>query len=297
MSVPSVTPPCAYALITPAHNEAAMIGRTIESVLRQDPLPARWVIVDDASTDDTAQIVARYAARSPVIRLMNLARGGAASFAAKARAVQAGREELAGVDCGFIGVLDADVTFEPDYFARILERFQQQPKLGVASGLVVDVDSTSAMWAHSDLETVFGAIQLFRRECFEQIGGYLPLRGGVDTVAVLMARMKGWETRTFPDIRVIHHRPGGTGSPWRLRFHQGRIEYEYGMHPLYALVRSVYRMREPPWGISSCLRLAGYASGWMSRRPRPVPPEFVDYVRREQTRRLFGSGRRARAGS
>ena len=205
-----------YVLITPARNEADLIGGTIRAVIGQTVLPRRWVIVSDGSTDKTDEIVSKYAAENPWIELLRLPERPDRQFAAKARAFNAGYERLSGLEFDVVGNLDADITFDPSYMAFLLDRFRENPQLGVAGTPFVEGDDHSRhSYAHrfAQLEHVSGACQMFRRACFEAVGGYVPVRGGaVDWIAVTTARMKGWETRTFVDMDLSSPSPDGHGQ-------------------------------------------------------------------------------------
>ena len=130
MSAPSAWP--SYVLVTPARNEAAHLAATIDGVIAQTVRPLRWVIVDDGSTDATAEVVQRRLPDAPWIELLRLPPRAVREFAAKVRAFEAGRTRLAGLDYAVIGNLDADITLEPRHFERLLARFADDPRLGVA---------------------------------------------------------------------------------------------------------------------------------------------------------------------
>ena len=116
-----------YVLITPARNEERLIEGTLRSVVSQTSLPERWVIMDDGSTDRTAEIVERYAARYPWIDLVRCPKRQDRSFAGKAHAVNAALERVRSIDFEVVGNLDADITFEPDYMAFLMEKFERRP--------------------------------------------------------------------------------------------------------------------------------------------------------------------------
>lgn len=296
----TATPPAAlprYALVTPARNEADLIEGTIRAVLAQSHRPLRWVIVSDGSTDGTDEIVARHAAEHPWIELLRMAGDGGRHFAAKARAFNAGLARLGGLDYEVIGNLDADITFEPDYLAFLVGKFAADPSLGVAGTPFADdhahPDRHGYNHRFAQLEHVSGACQLFRRECFQQIGGYQPVAGGaIDWIAVTTARMRGWTTRTFTDKVCLHHRPLGTGTHSKalVFWHYGKKAHFVGGHPLWILLRGVFQMRRPPVLLGGSLFLAGAAWAWLTRTPRAVTPELMAFHRREQLdrmRRLF----------
>ncbi len=277
-----------YVLVTPARNEGPYIEQTIQSVLAQSCRPAQWVIVSDGSTDATDEIVAGYARNHEAIQLVRRSGTEARGVAAKVAAIEAGCHRIT-VDYHFWGNLDADVTVEPKYFESLLERFHENPKLGLAGGLVHELIRGQYRSQNVSSDSVAGAVQLFRRECYDAVGGYLPLRfGGEDAAAEVMARAAGWEVKTFPDLRVLHHRRVGGGTSGRIaaKLRQGRMDYALGYHPLFELVRCLYRIVDRPYVVGSVCRLLGY--GWSAlRRDRiAVPDHAADYLRAEQMQRL-----------
>lgn len=293
-----------YVLITPARNEADLIEATIQSVVAQTVQPVKWVIVSDGSTDGTDEIVTRYAEEYPYIELLRLPERTGRQFAAKAHAFNAGFERVAGLDYDVIGNLDADITFEPDYLSFLLSKFQLFPRLGVAGTPFADDHANPQNHSYNhrfaQLEHVSGACQLFRRECFADVGGYIPVKGGaIDWIAVTMARMKGWETRTFTGKVSLHHRPLGTGthSQAMVNWHYGRKAYYVGGHPLWILMRGVFQMRRKPYLACGALFLGGAAWAWVTRTPRVVTPELMAFHRGEQMARmktLFRLGNRCK---
>lgn len=278
-----------YVLITPARNEEAFLEHTIESVVNQTIQPARWVIVSDGSTDRTEEIARAHAARHPWITVVARPLREVRDFAGKVSAFNAGLDAVRDLSFDIVGSLDADLSFVPDYFEFLLGRFAGDPQLGLA-GCPFSEDGTTYDYSFSSQDHVSGACQLFRRACYEQIGGYRPLKGGgIDVVAVLMARMKGWRTRTFTERVCIHHRPMGSandGSKFVANYKLGQRAYRLGFHPVWQLFRSAYQMTRPPY-ISGGLALgAGYFSAMVSRTERVVEPEVVDFQGRDQIRRL-----------
>jgi len=289
MNPPSLT----YVLVTPARNEEAFIEGTIRSVVAQSVRPVRWVIVSDGSTDRTDDIVRKYAAQYEWIELFRMPEHRDRQFAAKAHCFNAGYERLKTLRFDLVGNLDADITFEPDYYDFILGRFSEMPELGVAgTPFVEDFQHPERhSYAHksANLDHVSGACQMFRRECFEAIGGYVPIKGGgIDWTAVTTARMKGWKTRTFLDRVCFHHRKMGTANRNRLaaRFKHGQEDYYVGGHPLWQLFRGVFQMRERPYVLGGLCLVLGYFWGWVTRINSPVPVQLRAFHRREQMARL-----------
>jgi glycosyltransferase involved in cell wall biosynthesis len=277
-----------YVLITPARNEARFITGTIESVIGQTRLPRKWVIVSDGSTDGTDSIVRKYADTYPWIELVRRPEHQERHFAAKVRCFNAGLSALPESGYDILGNLDADITFEKDYFDFLLDRFAEDERLGVAGTPFVEGDIRYD-YRFANIEHVSGACQLFRRECFEDIGGYVAVPGGgIDWIAVTTARMKGWKTRTFLEKVCHHHRPMGTAGAgtFTALYRLGRKDYFLGGHPLWQLCRTGFQMFRKPYVIGGLCLLAGYLGARVRGVPRPVSPELLKFHRREQMLRL-----------
>ena len=284
-----------FILITAARNEEDLIEGTIRSVISQTVLPVRWIIVSDGSTDKTDEIVAGYARSHPWIGLIRMPEHRDRSFASKAHCFNRGYREMGQQPYEIIGNLDADITFEPDYFEFLLAKFSEDPRLGVAGTPFVE-GATHYDFRYASMEHVSGACQMFRRECFEEIGGYIPIRGGgIDWLAVTTARMKGWTTRTFIEKTCVHHRKIGTGDsgPWAALFKYGKKNYMLGNHPLWQISRSVFQMRRKPYIWGGVLLMSGYVWGYITRLKRPLSRELLIFYRGEQMRRLKDIASRA----
>jgi glycosyltransferase involved in cell wall biosynthesis len=280
-----------YVLVTPARNEAQFIGLTLKSVVRQTARPARWVIVSDGSTDGTDDIVTRYAARYPWIELIRQPERADRNFAGKVRAFNAGHARLQGLDYDVIGNLDGDISFEDDnYFEIMLGKFAADPRLGVAGTPYHEGSRALYDYRFSSLEDVAGACQLFRRQCFEGIGGYRPVRGGgIDLIAVLSARAQGWHTRTFTDTVCQHHRAGGSAQSrgvWQRLLRLGEKDYRLGSHPVFEVFRSVYQMRKRPYVVGGVLMFVGYFSSLVRQVERNLPEDLIAVRRHNQMHRL-----------
>ena len=283
------TPLLNYVLISPARNEAAFIEKTIQSVIAQTILPLKWVIVSDGSTDGTDDIVKNYVADHRWIELLRMPERRDRHFAGKAHAFNAGFAKVKNLEYDVICNLDADVSFGKEYFDFLLKKFAENLRLGVA-GTPFREGSFQYDYRFTNIEHVSGQIQLFRRECFQEIGGYMPLKkGGVDLVAVMTARMKGWQTRTFIEESYVHHRKMGSAKHHVLvsAFDDGRVDYLLGVDPLWQLFRNVYRlMKRHPIILDACFRLAGYFWALVTRPDKVLRSELVQFRRAEERRRL-----------
>ncbi len=278
-----------YVLITPARNEAPFIELTIKSMVAQSVRPIKWVIVSDGSTDGMDDIVNKYVSLHPWIELVRMPERRERHFAGKIHAFNAGYARIKHLPYEVIGSLDGDTSFKEDYFPFLLGKLAEDHRLGLV-GTAYDCDSGPVYDYHLvSMEHVAGICQLFRRECFQQIGGYVPVKGGgVDFIAVLTARVKGWKTRTFPEKVILHHRESGTAQYGALttRFRSGARDYAVGNHPAWELFRTAYHMTKRPFLIGGLAHLSGYVWALLRRAERPISRELVAFHRREQMQRL-----------
>jgi poly-beta-1,6-N-acetyl-D-glucosamine synthase len=277
-----------YVLVTPARNEAKYIELTLKSMIAQAFRPLKWVIVSDGSTDRTDEIVSSYLVENPWIELIRMPERKERHFAGKVGAFNAGYERVKRLDFHIVGNLDADVSFDPDHFQYLISRMEENSQLGVA-GAPFREGTFQYDYRFSNIENVWGGCQLFRRECFETIGGYMPLKGGcIDHVAVLSARMHGWQTRTFTEKVCIHHRLMGTAlqGSMKAKFKQGVKDHFVGNHPIWEMFRTVYQMKHRPFVVGGLALGLGYAWSLIWRREIPLSPALVRFVQDEQMHRL-----------
>jgi len=277
-------------LITPAHNEEAFIQETCESIAAQTLESLKWIVVDDASSDRTADIVARYQHAHPDrIELLRVTRAPGRDFRNKVRAFEVGAIRARQLGFEFIGNLDADISLKPDYYATMVACLEAQPKLGVVGGMVCTNIEGNFVSQRVSTDSVAGAVQLFKRACFEEIGGYCPLPlGGIDAAAEITARMKGWEVRTLAEVSVLENRRTGTAlvSPLQARVREGKRLYSLGYSLPFFLVRCVRRSLERPKLIGSLAALTGFLGCLLRREPHVLSPEVIDFLRREQRTKL-----------
>lgn len=278
-----------YVLITPARNEEEFIEKTIKSVIAQTILPKKWIIVSDGSTDRTDEIVSKYLPNYNFIELVKKKSDEIRNFGSKAKAISIAYNKLKELDFGFIGNLDADVSFDEKYYESILLEFDANPKLGIAGGLRYDLLNGKFSKLNCAPDSVGGPFQLFRRECYEEIDGYRPSKfGGIDAIAEVSARMKGWEVKMFPQHKILHYRPTGTAikSVMRQRFRAGQRNYSVGYHPLFQLMRLYKTALVKPYFIGSLVIFCGYLWGAMTESQRPVSKEFIRFLRLEQLNKM-----------
>jgi glycosyltransferase involved in cell wall biosynthesis len=278
-----------YVLITPARNEETFIENTIQSVIRQTVLPVKWVIINDGSTDATSAIVRRYLVDNPWMQLIDLPVRRERNFAAKVYAFDTGQHAVKNLTYGIIGNLDADVSLDKDQFQFLQNEFRKDPRLGVAGTIFKEDGYSSETDSFEGENHVSGQCQLFRRECFEEIGGYRPNKaGGIDWMAVTTARMMGWKTRSFREKSFFHHRTLGTAARGRFAssFSYGEKDYYLGGHPVWELFRVAYRMSKRPYLLDGIALGSGYVWAFVRRVKRPVSDELMRFHRKEQLHKL-----------
>ncbi|OQY75110.1 MAG: hypothetical protein B6D44_02425 [Ignavibacteriales bacterium UTCHB2] len=277
-----------YILITAAHNEQDFIEKTILSVINQSHKPSEWIIVSDGSTDNTESIVCKYSKENSYIKLLTNNRKEGRDFASKVYAINIGLKNIQTSEYNYIGILDADVSFDKDYYSLLIEKFKQNPKLGISGGNYFDTINGKKVIVHQSPTSVRGATQFFRRKCFEQIGSFLPLKyGGEDAAACFSARMYGWETKSFPDLIVLHHRITGDKHPLKARLRDGYVEYNLGYHPLFQFVKCIKKVTQYPYLIGSVVRFIGFWTARFKFSNQNIPIELKKYIKKEQSVRLF----------
>jgi poly-beta-1,6-N-acetyl-D-glucosamine synthase len=279
-----------YVIVSPVRNEAEYIERTINSVLSQTVRPAQWIIVDDGSTDRTDGMIEEAATQHPWIKAVHRKdRGVRRAGGGVIEAFYTGYKLLEDERWQYLVKLDGDVTFEPDYFERCFARFAEEPRLGIAGGLICNLVN-GVLCAESKVDPAFhvrGATKIYRRECWEGIGGLVQAVGW-DTVDELKANMLGWSTRTFRDIKIVHHRIAGAAyGTWQNWVKNGRANYAVGYHPVFMLLKCISRVFERPYGIAALGLWTGFCSGYFKRIWRVDDPALIRYFRQQQLRRLL----------
>jgi glycosyltransferase involved in cell wall biosynthesis len=279
-----------YAVITPVRDEGPYVGRTIESVANQTIRPARWVIVNDGSTDDTPAILDAAAAKYSWITAVHRAnRGARANGGGVVDTFNDGYARLADVTWDFLVKLDADLSFEPAYFARCFAHFAAEPRLGIGGGTIcIEQEGRAVVESPGDPPFhVRGATKIYRRECWAQIGP-LVRAAGWDTVDEVKANMHGWSTRTFPELPLLQHKvTGSADGTWRNAFKNGRANYVTGYDPLFMVAKCFKRMFSSPPVVCGVAMAAGFCSGYANRLPQVGDVQAIRYLRQQQRRRLF----------
>jgi poly-beta-1,6-N-acetyl-D-glucosamine synthase len=278
-----------YVIVTPVRDEERHIERTIESVLGQGVLPTEWLIVDDGSTDRTGAIIDRYAEQVPRIRIVHrVNRGFRKAGGGVIEAFYDGYNSVRNQDWDFIVKLDGDLTFPPDYFERCLAHFHMEPRLGIGGGEIYhELNGQLKLEANPSFH-VRGATKIYRRACWEAIGG-LYVAAGWDTVDEVKANMLGWTTHSFPELHLIHHRlTGSADGLLRDRMKLGTACYVSGYHPLFVAAKCLSRLARKPYVVGAAAIAFGFLKGYLTHQPQVRDARLIRYLRKQQLRRLCG---------
>lgn len=277
-----------YIIITAVKNEEDYLNLTIDSVIKQTIKPTQWIIVDDGSEDSTKIIIENYTYKYNWIRGVYLNdKGHRKPGIRHIKAFYAGYNILNGKDWKFIVKLDGDVSFNNSYFEKCFERFYQNTKLGIGGGRVVNKIKDAIVEEKHPLFHVRGATKIYRRECWDAIGGIL-VSPAYDTLDEVKANMTGYETQTFQELTVIHHRKtGNANGKWKNSVKNGISDYLSGYHPLFFIIKCFARSIQKPFLIDALGHLYGFISGYLKQMPQITDRKLVAYMRKQQIRRLI----------
>jgi poly-beta-1,6-N-acetyl-D-glucosamine synthase len=277
-----------YVIITPARDEGSHIQKTIFAISKQTVQPTQWVIVDDGSGDDTGRIADRAADTYPWIKVLHRGnRGFRQAGAGVVAAFNDGYACLDSSDWEFLVKLDADLSFAPNYFERCFAEFQKDPRLGIGGGGIYHLENGSLKLEMNPSFHVRGATKIYRRQCWENLGGLLAAPGW-DTIDEVKANMLGWSTRTFPHLRVSHYRlTGAAAGAWKDSIKNGRANYITGYHPMFMLFKCMRRLVRKPYLIGSLGLFWGFISGYLESAPQVEDRTLIDYTRTQQMRRIL----------
>jgi glycosyltransferase involved in cell wall biosynthesis len=277
-----------YVIISPVRDEEKFIEFTLGSVIAQTIRPIEWVIVDDGSTDNTAKLVQRYAKEHQWIRILQREnRGYRKAGGGVIQAFNQGYDFLRSKEWDYLVKLDGDLTFDAHYFETCFDRFVRDEKLGIGGGVIYNIQNSRLEREKHPQFHVRGATKIYRRACWTAIGGLLEAPGW-DTLDEVKANMLGWQTRSFTDLRIIHHRSTGSADGmWKNLVKNGRANYIAGYHPLFMLLKGVKRLFEKPYLVGSLGLLYGFMSGYTKRISQVDDDKLIRYIRKQQMNRLM----------
>tara|TARA_R110001583_G_scaffold38302_2_gene123760 strand:- start:1629 stop:2543 length:915 start_codon:yes stop_codon:yes gene_type:complete len=275
-------------IISPCRNEAEYMRKTLDSVVGQSVLPTLWVIVDDGSTDATPNILSEYANNYPFIQVVTRQNRGHRSVGPGV--IEAFYEGLDSIDLkqfDFLCKLDLDLIMPPRYFETLITRMTANPRLGNCSGKPYFIDKVTGNLVSEGCgdENAIGASKFYRRECFEEIGGFVRqvMWDGIDGHR---CRQLGWIAMSWdePDIRFTHLRPMGSSQQNIItgRIRHGFGQYFMGTGFIYMFVSGIYRMTRAPYVIGGLAMMWGYLKSWVTRVPRFEDTDLSTFIRKYQ---------------
>jgi glycosyltransferase involved in cell wall biosynthesis len=270
-----------YVIVSPVRNEEDFLRTTMESVVNQTVKPAEWILVNDGSTDATEAIIDSYMKEHEWIKKINLQdRGYYYPGTGVVRVFEAGFDQISVQDWEYVVKLDCDLKFEPTYFEEILKRFANDPNLGIASGCTYAPKENELIREPAQEDHPVGPSKIYKRECWEQTGGMLPVPGW-DLADLLAAQMNGWQTKCFFDLKLIHYRQTGARRKglWAPKFLQGRFTYKHGYSFIYTLVRELSHLFRKPYIIGSFAQICGYLYASIKKEDYLFPKEMRDFLR------------------
>jgi len=286
-----------YVLISPCRNEAAYMRQTLDTVIAQSIRPARWVIVNDGSTDETPQILAEYAKQHDWIQIVTRAdRGRRAVGPGVIEAFYAGYEAINPDDYNYLCKLDLDLRLPPRYFEILMQRMEENPRIATCSGKAyIEENGLLVNERHGD-ETSLGMTKFYRVSSFREIGGFVRevMWDGIDCHT---CRMKGWIACSWdePDLRFVHLRPMGSSqqSIYVGRMRHGYGQYFMGTGLLFMTASAISRLNEKPYVLGSMAVLWGWIRSALQGKPRYNDPAFRVFLRRYQMSALLMGKKKA----
>lgn len=279
-----------YAVISPCRNESAYMRRTFESVVSQTVPPALWVVVDDGSSDGSLEIIHNYMEAYDWIRILQIPdRGHRAVGPGVIKAFNAGLETISLKQFPYLCKLDLDLDLPNRYFEILLQRMEDDPRIGTCSGKPYIRRKGQLISERRGDEMSVGMTKFYRRECFEDIGGFVR-EVMWDAIDCHKARQLGWKAVSWdePELRFEHLRPMGSSqtSIYTGRRRHGFGQYFMGTDPLYFLATAVFRSLEPPFVLGGLSMLQGYLGAWLRREKQLDDPELRAFIRTYQRRAM-----------
>lgn len=277
-----------YVVITPVRDEGAHIEKTIQSMTAQTILPTEWIIVNDGSTDDTGQIIDRYAGKCSWMKVIHRKnRGFRKSGGGVVEAFNEGYCALATSEWDFLVKFDGDLSFNPDYFEQCFKCFFAEPMLGIGGGEVYHDIGGSLVLEKNPRFHVRGATKIYSKACWDALGGLI-LAPGWDTLDEVKANMLGWTTHSFTGLKLIHHKHTGSADGiWGGWVKNGRANYISGYHPLFMTVKCIKRAFEKPYLISALGLFYGFITGYLNGVQQVPDQALIRYLRQQQMNRLL----------
>jgi glycosyltransferase involved in cell wall biosynthesis len=278
-----------YVIISPVRNEADFIETTIQSVLGQTILPEEYILVNDGSTDGTDEIIDHYTRQHSWIRKINRTNPVHQPGAGVVAAFYAGFDQIKTKDWDYVIKLDGDLKFETDYFEQQILRFRNNPKLGITSGKTYQPRGDRLVLDRMPDDHTRGPAKMYKRTCWEQIGGIDPVLGW-DTLDELKAQVRNWETRSFPEIVLIHYKPIGYKQKNIIKreWKAGERLHFLGYYWPFVLARGCYHMLQKPYWVAGMLNILGFIKAEIANSEQIPDRSIIRHLRKKQKQRLTG---------
>ena len=275
-----------YYIVIPAHNEAALIGLTLESLVTQTLLPKKIVIVNDNSTDNTAEIVLAFAKDHPIISLVE--KKSSSIHLPGSKVIQAFNAGLASLDEEYDVLMkaDADLIFPQNYFETITKHFHSDPTIGMVGGFCyIEKNGEWVLENLTDKDHIRGALKAYRKETFKQIGG-LKAQMGWDTVDELLCKFYNWKVVTDSTLHVKHLKPTGANYNKTARYKQGEAFYTLGYGFLITAIASAKLsfMKKKPFLFFDYIQ--GFMKAKAAKTPLMVTTEQAKFIRSYRLKKM-----------
>jgi len=275
-----------YYIIIPAHNEAAFISLTLQSLVSQSVLPAKVVVVNDNSTDKTEEIVLAFAEKHPWISLVN--KTSEAIHLPGSKVIQAFQKGLETMDDNY-GILvkaDADLIFPDNYFETILNHFKSDDTIGMVGGFAyIEKNGDWILENLTDKDHIRGAFKAYRKAFFEQIGGLKPAMGW-DTVDELLCKFHNWKVVTDESLKVKHLKPTGANYNKASRYKQGEAFYSLGYGFFITAIASLKLAMRKGKPLLFLDYIKGFWKAKSERKPLLVTEEQAKFIRKYRWKKM-----------
>jgi len=274
-----------YIVVTPCRNEENNLPDLIQSMVAQTIKPVLWVIIDDGSTDETPNIIKETELKYDWIKSIQLDEGIRDLGIHYADICRKGFDfgirycKINDIQYEYIGLLDADIVLRTDYFNKLIKEFEKNSKLCIASGGIYYIDNKfNEIWEKTRDDLPRGGARIWRRKCFEETGGYL-LTCSPDAVSNIKAKLMGWETRQFKEIKAIQTRMTSSAEGfWRGYEMKGGSSYFISTNSLLVMLKGIKYLFKKPYYIGIAYFL-GYIKSFIRREKRIDDEDIRHYFK------------------
>ena len=276
-----------HIVITPVYNEEKYLTVFIKSIISQTLIPEELILVDDNSSDRTSLIIQGFAEQYPWIRyIFHKSENHKAQGKKVINAFNYGLKQVCQTNVDFISKIDADLELPHNYFMKIAQAFNEDPKVGICGGIIQELQENQWINIRVASYHIRGALKSYRRECFEQIGGLISVLGW-DGLDEMKAMHKGWTTKTI-NSSVKHFRPASKDyDPVELNYKLGTANYLNGSNLFLAVIRSLSKISHKPYFLVCISFIRGYLNSYNKKIARNVNQDLAKFINKFHLKRLF----------